>query len=111
MTLEALFAPGKTIPFSQAPAPPTRWLQESTEYLIEKGTSWFAVEAATGETRPFDRVKRLSDALGKLDAFSSPTVRRTVAKIEAFNQDYSYALVQHLNDLYLFDVAQVNCGN
>lgn len=105
LTLSNLYEPGKIIAWGGPSVNPIRWLHGSSEYLMERSGNWFAVDAATGSMRPFDRLRRLSTSLGKLEAFSDESKRREVAKMEAFIEDYTYALISHKNDIYLYDAS------
>ncbi len=105
LTLDSLFSPQGALALTNPATELPKWLSDSSEYLMERNGNWQAVDAATGSSRPFDRMRRLVDSLGKLDAFADGKARTFSKRIELFNSDYSLALVPHENDLFLFDAA------
>ncbi len=105
LTLDSLFSPQGALALTNPATELPKWLSDSSEYLMERNGNWQAIDAATGSSRPFDRMRRLVDSLGKLDAFADGNGRTFSKRIELFNDDYSLALVTHENDLFLFDAS------
>ncbi len=92
--------------WGQGTLPIVRWMKDTEEYLQEKSGGWYQVDASTGAMRPFDRVRKLSESLAKLPPFADPGLRRSLARLEAFGDDFSSALISHGKDLYLYQSNQ-----
>ncbi|MEQ1829584.1 MAG: M14 family metallopeptidase, partial [Pirellula sp.] len=69
LTLAKIYDPQRKIIPSPAPLSFPRWLPDGQQYLIQHEGRWMSVECGSGAQQPFDRPKRLVDALSKLDAF------------------------------------------
>ncbi len=103
ITLDHLYAPGKSVSFGGARIRGARWLKNADEYVISdpRGRS-FAVDAETGSRRRLTELDALQRKLAALDAFDRQQAI-AAAKISAFTDDWKHALLSHMNDLYFFD--------
>ncbi len=101
LTLSKLFKPGQTVDYSGDKPATTRWIEDSLEYVVQKGQRQLAIDAETGATRGLKELEQLRASLAALDAFSTDEARNA-AKIEVFSPDLSRALLSHKNDLYFF---------
>lgn len=105
LSLETLFKPGQTIALTNPTIPEPRWLATEESYLVERGGSWTAIDAATGAMRPWDVAKSCMEAMGTLEPFKSPVDRRSAFRIESFLPDYSKAIWEWKHDWYVYDHA------
>lgn len=105
LSLEALYKPGATIGLANPATQEPFWLKDSASYLVERGGSWTVVDAATGSAKAWETGRALMDSLASLEAFKNPVDRRAAVKLDAFNADFSKALIDWKQDLYLFDAA------
>lgn len=102
ITLEKIFDPKKKISQSNTPVTPPRWLKQEEAYLVQQEGRWMVIDCKTGAAQPFDRTRRLVDALTKLDAFKSGQANDFLQRINAFDANMENALIEHRGDLYLF---------
>ncbi len=102
ITLEHLYAPGRTVDFSGSAVRGATWIGDSTEYAVRRDTATYAIDAATGAMRPIEELRTLATKLGSLAAFKTEEAR-AAATLQAFSTDRKHALVPHRRDLYYFD--------
>ncbi|MCR9296588.1 MAG: DPP IV N-terminal domain-containing protein [bacterium] len=103
ITLEHLFAPGKTVDYSANSLRRANWLKDKPEYVVagSYGES-LVIDAASGARRPLTELNRFRQKLASLDAFNAEQAR-AAATIQAFADDWKHALVAHAKELYFFD--------
>ncbi len=105
LSLEKLFDPERTISFggdARGGGAP-RWLPDSSEYLVARNNRWSAIDAATGAMRNFDLPQRLVTSLGKLESIGADAAKPFANRLDAFDDSMRFALINHKQDLYLFD--------
>lgn len=102
LTLEHLYAPGKTVEYSGAPVRGTSWIGDTAEYAFKRDDATFAIDAATGAMRPIEELRLMAQKLGSLAAFTVENAR-AAATLRSFTPDRMHALVPHRRDLYYFD--------
>ncbi len=102
ITLEHLYAPGKTVEYSGVAIRGATWIGDTAEYTMRRGDATFAVDASTGAMRPIEELQILARKLGALAAFTGENAR-SAATLKAFSPDRKHALVPHRRDLYYFD--------
>jgi dipeptidyl-peptidase 4 len=102
LTLEHLYAPGKTTEYSGSPVRGASWIGDSVEYAVRRDEATFAVDAASGAMRPIEELRTLAQKLGTLAAFTVENAR-AAASLKSFSADRMHALVPHRRDLYYFD--------
>ncbi|MEQ1825122.1 MAG: DPP IV N-terminal domain-containing protein, partial [Pirellula sp.] len=67
---------------------------------------WMSVECGSGAQQPFDRPKRLVDALSKLDAFKNGHATSFLQRIQVFDPKFENALIEHKGDYFLFQLGK-----
>lgn len=102
LTIEKLYDPNSKISFVGAGTPLPRWLPGKSEYVQQQQGRWFSIDCKTGAMAPWDLPSRMASALLKLNAFEEKDVARFRTSISAFDPTLEYAVVNHKNDLYLF---------
>lgn len=102
ITLEHLYAPGRTVEYSGGVIRGANWIGDTSEYAVRQNDATFAVDAATGAMRPIQELRTMAQKLGTLAAFSVEQAREA-ATLRAFSADRLHALVPHRRDLYYFD--------
>lgn len=103
LVLETLFHPKRPMQWDAGPIPNVRWLPDTTEYLAEKNGQMFAVDAASGSMRTWDRLRKWRDSLAKHPDFAEPASRLGIVKLESFDSTFRWAPFLYRNDVYLFD--------
>jgi dipeptidyl-peptidase 4 len=105
LSLEKLFDPERTVSFGGDPrgGGTPRWMPGSNEYLSSRNNRWSAIDAATGAMRSFDLPQRLVTALGKLEAIGEEAAKPFGNRLDVFDEELHFALINHKQDLYLFD--------
>jgi len=102
LTIEKIYDPNSKIAFVGASTPLPRWLPGQTEYIQQQQGRWFSVDCQSGAMSPWDLPSRMASALLKLNAFEEKDVARFRTSITAFEPTMEYAIVNHKNDLYLY---------
>ncbi len=110
LTLENIYDPNKKVSFAAAPIELPRWLPNQEAYLLQNAGRWQSVDCQTGAMQPFDRPKRLADALAKLEAFSESQAINVARRLDFFDAKFENALIEHKGDIYIFQVGS-NLGS
>ena len=108
LSLEKIYAPNEKVTF-HAPAPEIpKWLPNQDAYLIQFNGRWQAVDCQSGAMTPFDRPRRLADALSKLEAFTPSQANQIGQRLEVFDSKFENALIEHKGELYSFHAGTGN---
>lgn len=102
LTLEKIYDPSKKVAWVAAPFETPKWLSDREAYLMPHNGRWHSVDCQTGAMQPFDRPKRLTDALAKLDAFSESQASNVGRRLDFFDAKFENALIEHKGDIYVF---------
>lgn len=102
ITLDKIYHPQKKLTLAGLPASMPKWLPNQEAYLIQQDGRWQSVDCKTGAMQPFDRPKRLADALAKLEAFDAAQANAFLKRINVFDASFERALVEHKEDLFVF---------
>jgi dipeptidyl-peptidase 4 len=105
LTLEKIFDPNKRLSLVGPPTAFPKWLPDSQSYLTQQEGKWNAVDCKTGAMQPWDRTKRLVDALGKLEAFQDGQANAYLRRINVFDSKLENALLSQKGDYYLVQLA------
>ena len=104
LTLEKIYDPTKKAFPAASPTELPRWLPNQEAYLLQHGGRWQSVDCQSGGMQPFDRPKRLADALAKLEAFNESQASSVSRRLDYFDSTFENALVEHNEDIYIFQV-------
>ena len=110
LTLQKIYDPSQKVSFNDMPTEIPRWLPSQDSYVIQHAGRWHSVDCLTGAMQPFDRLKRLTHALAKLEAFSESQAASLGKRIELFDAKFENALIEHKGDIYLFQAGS-SAGN
>ena len=102
LSLAKIYNPDHRVSFVTPPAPFPKWLSNQEAYLVQHNGKWHSVDCKSGAMQPFDRPKRLVDALSRLEAFGGGKANNYLNQIDGFDADLEHALIENKNDLYLF---------
>lgn len=102
LTLDKIYHPKNRLALSGSPASTPKWLPNEEAYLIQQEGRWQSVDCKTGSMQPFDRPKRLADALSKLEAFDGAQANAYLKRINVFDSSFERALIEHKGDLFVF---------
>lgn len=102
LTLEKIYDPRKKVAFNNTTAGPPKWLPNQESYLIQNNGRWHSVDCQSGSMQPFDRPRRLTEALAKLDAFDEAQSVRIGQRLDFFDAKFENALIEHKGDIYVF---------
>lgn len=111
LTLDKIYHPQKKIALTSPPAMMPKWLPNDDAYLISLDGRWQSVDCRTGAMQPFDRPKRLADALAKLEAFDGAQANAYLKRINVFDAAFERALIEHQGDLFVFQTGSSPVGN
>ncbi len=109
LSIEKIYDPNKKVALITPPSEPPKWLPNQESYLIQHNGRWHSVDCQTGAMQPFDRPARLTEALGKLEAFSESQASSVGRRLEYFDSKFENALIEHKGDIYVFQ-AGTNTG-
>lgn len=104
LTYEAVYGPRK-VSFSGTYARGLKWLPDGEHYLQREGDVLQRVVAATGVAAPLYDVEALAAALRAQGDFSTGAIVELSRQPTAFSPDYSVALLDHHDQLYLYRFA------
>ncbi len=110
LTLEKIYDPAKKASLSPSPSETPKWLTDREAYLMQHNGRWHSVDCQTGAMQPFDRPKRLTDALAKLEAFGESQANSVGRRLEFFDAKFENALIEHKGDIYVFQTGN-SSGN
>jgi dipeptidyl-peptidase 4 len=102
LTLEKIYNPAKKVSLAAPPSETPKWLPNQDAYLMQHNGRWHSVDCLTGAMQPFDRPKRLTDALAKLEAFNDSQASSVGRRLEHFDAKFENALIEHKGDIYVF---------
>lgn len=104
ITLDRLMEPGRSVRYGGDSIRGARWLKGSSEYVVRRNGRTYVVDAQTGATRALSEVDSMRRKLASLEAFSDEQAA-AAATMDAFTEDWAFALVSHRGDLYYFNSA------
>lgn len=102
LTIEKLYDPEAKVSYIGTSTPLPKWLPGTTDYIQQQQGRWFSVDCKTGAMTPWDLPNRMASALLKLKAFQERDVARYQTSVNAFDDSFQNALVNHKNDLFLY---------
>lgn len=108
LTLEKIYDPAKKVSLTAAPSVTPKWLPNQEAYLIQHNNRWHSVDCQTGAMQPFDRPKRLTDALAKLEAFNESQANSAGRRLDLFDATFQNALIEHKGDIYAFQTGGIS---
>jgi dipeptidyl aminopeptidase/acylaminoacyl peptidase len=101
LTLEKIYDPNQRIVPSTAPVSLPRWLPDGERYSVLHDGRWMSVDCATGAMQPFDRPRRMVDALSKLEAFKDGQASKFARNLDVFDPSFENAIVEHNGEHFL----------
>jgi dipeptidyl-peptidase 4 len=106
LTLAKIYDPKTRIAPTSPQSVLPRWLPNGESYLIQQDGRWMAVECRSGAMQPFDRPRRLVEALSKLDAFKDGQASEFLRRIDVFDSTFDKALIEHKGQYYWFQIGR-----
>lgn len=105
LTIDDIYDPVKRIDFNGS-IPRITWLPDGRSYLVASAKGLAKVDASNGREEPFLDTARFERALAGLAAMPAGAAKSIAAGADfTYNAAYSAVLVDHGEDLYVYDVA------
>ncbi|HEX8249265.1 MAG TPA: DPP IV N-terminal domain-containing protein, partial [Pyrinomonadaceae bacterium] len=105
LSIDDIFDPQKRVNFSGRPTS-VQWTKDGTTYKQVQNQMLMRVDALTGESREFFDNKKLVSVLTQTTGFSPEEANKLgTAPAQQFNNAETVILINHKNDLYLYNMA------
>ncbi|HEY0049462.1 MAG TPA: S9 family peptidase [Pyrinomonadaceae bacterium] len=105
LSIDDIFDPQKRVNFSGRPTS-VRWSREGATYKQVQNQMLMRVNALTGESREFFDNKKLVSVLTQTTGFSLEEANKLgTTPAQQFNNAETVILINHKNDLYLYNIA------
>lgn len=107
LTMDKIFGPEQRVTWAAANAAAPRWLPQSTdgktvEYVMRRGNSLIAYDAATGSSRRLNLIEKATAALQKIEGLNLRSGRVEVS-LDNFETGLRWAVLSIDRDLYFYD--------
>lgn len=106
LSLDDIFDAQKRIPFSGRPISITGWSKDGSSYLQFVNGQTVRVDAGTGQTSPLVDTKKFVSVLTQTRGFTLDEANRIGQSMPQFNADETAILINHNNDLWIYDIAE-----
>ena len=105
LSIDDIFDPAKRVAFSGRPIQIRGWSKDGTSYMQFQGGQMLRVNALTGETSPIFDTKKLVSVLSQTQGFTIDDANKIgQAPFQQFNAAETAILINHGNDLWLYDM-------
>lgn len=106
LTIDDIFDLQLRVPFSGRPMQVRGWTKDGRAYKVFQGGQLLRVDALSGQTEPVYDTKKFVSALSQTQGFTVDEANRIgQASFQQFNAAETLILINHNNDLWIYDSA------